>query len=290
MPLWTDGIAVLPMYPNTYLRTYWQMQMRHEIFVAMSFDPRYTDRFNNIIKPAIRNVVIGGRALEPKRVDISKSGDSILTEIMDGVAHSQMVLVDVSTIGADKTTGNPYRNGNVMYELGLALACRQPPEVLLIRDDHDPILFDVTVIPHKTLDFTDPSKTVPQLTTLILDRLNERRIIEDTRIMITLAALGPEELEYLKAYYPRCGSGVVWQHKGTGNSGSLVAIPRLLDARVIQRVGTFDDGIAYTWTLLGYELARRAVEGGPNFQSVPTAIALPADCARAPLPPSNPST
>lgn len=87
-----------------------------------------------MINPAIRSISVDVISLEPCRVDISKSGDSILTEINDGIAHSQMVLADVSSMGKDSVTGKPYRNGNVMYELGLALACCHYSEVLLIRD------------------------------------------------------------------------------------------------------------------------------------------------------------
>jgi len=73
--------------------------------------------------------------LEPLRVDVSKTGDSVLTDIIDGIAHCEMILADVSAIGYDSKTGDPYRNGNVMYEVGLAVAARQPSEVLLIQDD-----------------------------------------------------------------------------------------------------------------------------------------------------------
>lgn len=51
-----------------------------------------------------------------------------------------MVLADVSSIGKDNVTGEAFRNGNVMYEVGLALACRHSSEVLLIRDDNDKFL------------------------------------------------------------------------------------------------------------------------------------------------------
>lgn len=81
----------------------------------------------------------------------------MLTDIMDGIAHSLMVLADVSTAGKDQNTGEPYRNGNVMYEVGLALACRQPAEVLLIRDDRDRFLFDVsTISPSNLTTFARP--------------------------------------------------------------------------------------------------------------------------------------
>jgi hypothetical protein len=95
-----------------------------------------------VIAPGISGITYGTERLKPYRVDLSKSGDSILTDIVDGIAHSQLVLADVSTIGKDSVSGVPYRNGNVLYEVGIALACRHPSEVLLARDDEDKFLFD----------------------------------------------------------------------------------------------------------------------------------------------------
>ena len=109
----------------------------------MSFAPQYQHRFDTVIAPAINSIPLGTERLTACRVDLSKTGDSILTDIVDGIAHSQLVPADVSTIGKDSVTGTPYRNGNVMYEVGIALACRHPSEVLLVRDDEDKFPFTV---------------------------------------------------------------------------------------------------------------------------------------------------
>src|SRR3970040_575024 len=113
------------MHPNSFLRTFWQLEVRPQVFVAMTFDQRYSSRFTNVIEPAISGIRIQGKALSARRVDESKSGDSILTDIVDGIAHARMVLADISTVGTDKEGGAPYRNGDVMYEGALALARRR---------------------------------------------------------------------------------------------------------------------------------------------------------------------
>ncbi len=118
------------MHPNIYLRSFWRSTFTSSVFVAMSFAELYKKRFDEIIKPAIEDITYRGQKLKANRVDLSKTGDSILSDIVDGIAHSIMVLADVSVIGYDSKTGHSYRNGNVMYEVGLALACRQPSEVL----------------------------------------------------------------------------------------------------------------------------------------------------------------
>src|SRR5947208_742360 len=112
------------MHPNVFLRTFWRTELKPQVFVAMSFAEAYRKRYENVIGPAIQDVKVDGVALMPYRVDLSKTGDSILSDIDDGIAHSRLVLVDVSSVGVDSKTGEAYRNGNVMYELGIALACR----------------------------------------------------------------------------------------------------------------------------------------------------------------------
>jgi hypothetical protein len=163
------------MHPNTFLRTFWQLEVKPQIFVAMSFAPEYHVRYEQVIARAISPIRLNGTPLAPYRVDISKSGDSILTDIMEGVAHSRMILVDISSVGRDSKTGEPYRNGNVMYEVGLALACRHPSEILLVRDDRDKFLFDGSTVSHMYLDFTDIEKARAALQIELEARLRAHR-------------------------------------------------------------------------------------------------------------------
>ena len=185
------------MHPNTYLKSFWRLNMLPQVFVAMSFDLEYQDRFHAVIAPAIRGLVVDGEILQPYRVDISKSGDSILTEISNGIAHSRLVLADISSMGKDSRSGHPYRNGNVLYEVGIALACRNPVDVLLVRDDHDPFLFDVSTVPHVTLDFTDTDRAVRLLSEQLQARIQEQNFVTDARIEIAFASLSPAELHWL---------------------------------------------------------------------------------------------
>ena len=70
------------MHPNVYLRTFWSTEIGRdgpEIFVAMSLADEYEERFQQIIRPAIEEIRRGNVALRANRVDLSKSGDSILS-------------------------------------------------------------------------------------------------------------------------------------------------------------------------------------------------------------------
>ncbi|MCZ6606288.1 MAG: hypothetical protein O7A64_01255 [Alphaproteobacteria bacterium] len=169
-----------------------------QVFVAMSFESRFAERYENIIKPAIEAEAISGIRLRAYRVDNSKTGDSILSDIVDGIAHSRLVLADVSVIDEGRYTETPIRNGNVMYEVGVALACRNTSEVLLIRDDSKKFLFDVSTIPHIKVDFSDRDTAIGLLRNAILDRLSESKLVEDARVKIAAQALTQHEIRILK--------------------------------------------------------------------------------------------
>lgn len=185
------------MNPNTYLRTMWRNTFEPKVFVAMSFEERFGRRFNEIIKPAIEDEEIVGNRLSAYRVDLSNSGESILTEISNGIAHSFLFLADVSTIDVLRFSEKPARNSNVLYEVGIALACRTPEEVLLIRDDTDPLIFDTSSIPHQTIDFSDREVAIKEVRSLLIDRATERKIINDARVLTSMSHLSPDDLNLL---------------------------------------------------------------------------------------------
>ena len=244
------------MHPNLYLQTFWRMDLKPQVFVAMSFDSRYQARFDNVIAPAIRGLTVNGTVLQPHRVDLSKSGDSILSEINDGIAHSRLVLADVSSIGKDSVTGHSYRNANVMYEVGLAIACRLPHEVLLVRDDNDRFLFDVSTIPHKRIDFTNVDTARAELREELQNRIKEANYMNDARVNKAISGLTGGEistLKYIASLPPTTSSG--WPNEG--NVRGMVSIPRLLDKHLIICRGEFEEGFAaYRATELGYVVAK----------------------------------
>lgn len=256
------------MHPQLYLNTFWRLELKPTIFVAMSFADRYKARFTEIIEPAINSIEVNAKALKADRVDISKSGDSVLTDIIEGIAHSQMVLADVSSIGKDSVTGEPYRNGNVMYEVGLALACRHTSEVLLIRDDTDKFLFDVSTIPHKRIDFTDKARAIEELRSELIARLKERNHINDARVQLAISGLTGDEVTALK-YIADLTPGTVWgrPNKGVVDFHAMASIPRLLDKQLIKVVGEFEEGYpAYHPTPLGSTVAQLVKSGLRKFK------------------------
>lgn len=186
------------MHPNAFLKTLWRNEILDQVFVAMDFDERFDDRFDEIIKPAIEAEPFSGISLRAFRVDNSRTGDSILTDIIDGIAHSRLVLADVSVIDEGRYKQTPIRNGNVMYEVGVALACRNPTDVLLIRDDTKPFLFDVSTIPHMEIDFSKEAAAIESLRNAISGRLHASDLLNDARVQIAAKTLTQDEIRIMQ--------------------------------------------------------------------------------------------
>jgi hypothetical protein len=160
------------MFPRNYFGLFPPFPRENKVFVAMSFDDRFLPRWENVILPAIRNVAVNDAALEPDRVDARRIGDSILTEILGGVTNDRLILADVSTLG--HVNGRPIRNGNVMYEIGLAHSVRLPEEVLIFRSDSDHLLFDVANVRVNSYDPDgDPAGARSQVSDAIIESLKE---------------------------------------------------------------------------------------------------------------------
>lgn len=262
------------MHPNTYLRTLWRPETLDQVFVAMSFEPRFDERYCEIIKPAVESSLIAGRRLTAYKVDNSLTGDSILTDIADGIAHSAVILADVSVIDEGRFTGYPIRNGNVMYEVGMALSCRLPSEVLLIRDDEKRFLFDVSTIPHMAVDFSDKLTATDRIRAALHDRLTETKRIYDARVTIASRRLTPLELQVLEGFI-KLGPGVA-QDFGRRETGMLNipmerVISALLEKGCIQSVGrnTETPGLFYQMTPFGRDVASSGTSTLPKLTPKP---------------------
>jgi hypothetical protein len=165
------------LYPQSYFSLIPPFPRRSRVFVAMSFEPRFGDRWQAVLAPAIRGVSHGGAPLEPFRVDLSRASDAILTEILEAIADSYAIVADLTAIG--EIDGRPVRNANVLYEVGLAHAVRLPEEVVLFRSDKGALDFDVAGVRVHSYDPDhDPSAAralVADTVTASLAALESRR-------------------------------------------------------------------------------------------------------------------
>lgn len=178
------------MYPSEYYSLYPPFPRQDQIFVAISFSGAFRFRWENVIEPAVSRVAINDKELKAHRVDMKIVSDSILTEILTGISRSRLVIADITTIG--RVDDRPVRNGNVLYEVGLAQAVRLPEEVLLFRSDDDPLLFDVSNI---RVNSYDPDNEPEKAQEIVIDAIMSAFKEIDLKKHLTVQRLA-ETLDY----------------------------------------------------------------------------------------------
>lgn len=227
------------MYPKSFLDLFPPFPREDTVFVAMSFAPAFQPRWEQVLEPAITSIEVNGVAQKALRVDARRISDSIVTEILQGVSRSRLVLADISTVEyLPDPEPQPIRNANVMYEVGLAHAVRLAEEVVLFRSDDDRLLFDLSNIRVNRYDPDgDPSAARARVSETIIAALRELDLQRHLAVRDVAEGLGyPAWMVLAEAQQE---SGV--RHPSTrtmgealGSASRSAAITRLLDLRAIR--------------------------------------------------------
>lgn len=158
------------MYPLNVFNLFPPFPSNNKVFVAMDFGKKNEKRWKLVIEPAVRAITtdstVNGTKLEPYRVDMRKVSDSIITDITYGISKCILFFADVTTVRHCQKKA--FRNGNVLYEVGIAHSSRLPEEVILFRSDNDPLLFDLTTI---RVNKYDPDKKPEEARNLVKEAL-----------------------------------------------------------------------------------------------------------------------
>lgn len=224
------------MFPSNYLSLFPAFPKNYKVFVAMSFDSKFDNRYSSVIEPALRRVQVNDRSLEPYRVDARTISDSILTEILSGISTSRLVFADVSTI--EKIGDKPIRNGNVMYEVGMAHAVRQPEEVLLFRSDDDQVLFDVANVRLNNYAPEDsPDEARERIVNTVINSLKELDLKKN--LAIQQAADTLDNPSWMLLVEAQAGKGISHPETRTmgqvlGAASRVASIQRLLNVGAIK--------------------------------------------------------
>ena len=222
------------MYPAQLFSLFPPFPREDKVFVAMSFDPRFEARWEKVILPSIRRVKVNGVSLQAHRVDVRKVSDSILTEILTAISNYRLTLADITTVA--HVDGRPIRNGNVMYEMGLAHAVRLPEEVILFRSDTDLLLFDIANVRvnHYEPD-SKPEESQDKVISVVIDALNELDLRKSLTVQRAVEALDFAGWNIL------LGTQDVVNHPVVRNMGealsyasAIAAISRLLEMGILQ--------------------------------------------------------
>lgn len=228
------------MYPAELLNLFPSYPKTNMVFVAMSFDPQFNSRWNKILLPAASKVPVNNEALFSHRIDLANKNDSLITEIVKNISESRLFIGDVSTIGYLPVNGNtnkPVRNANVLYEVGLAHACRLPEEVILIRSDNDQLDFDISGVRVHQYNPDNIEESIETVVNLMLDALkstdDRKRIsVENASklVDVTMYYLLQESLKSIPHPSTRTMGEVL------SNTERVTAINRLLSLGMFETV------------------------------------------------------
>ncbi len=223
------------MFPKQYLDLFSAFPRGNTVFVAMPFGGQFDDRWNNIIDPAVRSVSRDGERMEPIRVDTRRVGESVITEILDGISTAAIVIAEVSTVAT--IDGKAFRNANVLYEVGIAQAVRLPTEILLFRSDNDPLLFDISNIRVNRYDPSDSRAARRIVSEAIVDAFKEIDLTKHRAVEKAADALDWEAFTVLATSSTPDG----FPHPPLGTMGQVLgnvlkygALERLLSTGAIQ--------------------------------------------------------
>jgi hypothetical protein len=238
------------MYPREFFDTFWRGSLRKEVFVAISFADEFTDIWTEAIRPAIVSDV----GMVDNRVNTSVLSGSVITKILDGVAHATLIFADISIMKKGSWRGQ--RNGNVMYELGIAHAIRPPTDVVVVRNDRKEINFDVAGIQVHHYPREDAAASRALFTRLLQSALEERGKIMSIMMQQARELLDGDSLT------------LMWQRRDFQPFGidkqapaqDRLAVQRLLDMDIIRCVIPQHGHYQYVWTDFG-----KAVYNHPNL-------------------------
>ena len=247
------------VYPRDFFDTYWRGDLKNEVFVIMSFADEFTPVWESAIKPAIENDTEG--KLFAHRVDATKLSGSIVTEILDGIAHARLVFAEVSVCTTGKWNGQ--RNANAMYELGIAHAIRPAQELVVVRNDHEEINFDVAGIKIQSYDKADLVGARQTFGSLLndavkqVDQVKHLKVSEacdslDADCLTLMASVGKDD--FFSTNSPKT-MGEVMNQMAVGTKD---AVRHLLSLGIVRfDANTALGAYAYHWTAFGKAVLRK---------------------------------
>ena len=226
------------MYPGELLNLFPPFPRTDMVFVAMSFDDAFLPRWVEVIQPAASSVEVNNKKLSAHRVDLVNKNDSLITEIVKNISECRLFLADISTIGylpIDARKNKPIRNANVMYEIGIAHACRLPEEVIILRSDNDPLDFDIAGVRIHSYDPTnkkEASLVVQNLIINALDSIDDRKhmTVEKAVQSLDITAFLLLQESLVEIQHPRMRS----MRDIAANTERVAAINRMLSAGLFE--------------------------------------------------------
>ena len=243
------------MHPHTFYSSLFDRNKRDEAFVIMSFAAEFHARWNDVLLPAIESDL----GLKANRVDYNLSGESIVHDILDGIANARLVIADITSTHMSDPSGVlwPQRNGNVMWEVGIAHTMRLPDEVIMVRSDDDPSIFDLTQFRAFNYDPTNAAAARQIVSYLAQDRLKNLELTKQRKVTEAIESLDADSLTLIVAhrkhdYFSVNRASTIGDAMSEMAAGTKPAVRHLLSLGMIRcDVAMSSNAYAYNWTDFG---------------------------------------
>jgi hypothetical protein len=236
------------MYPKHFFERFWEGEQKNQLFVGIAFDDSVASRFT-LIDKAVKSLNFENAF----RVGLETEANSINDRIFDGIANSKMLLFDLS----DDSRTNDI-NHNVIYELGIANAIREPFDIVLIRkkSNNKPKLpFDIQGL---HINFFEDNLTEEFIKMIVESAFKNQKWHKSKRVRVAAESIDENGLSLMYSIGCR-PKGFNHFHSNGWEAERKMSLLRLIDLGIVRfacvcypdRKG-FEN--AYHWTSFGYEV------------------------------------
>jgi len=189
------------MHRKWFFDQFWEGDQRDVLYVFMSFSELYNQKFD-----LIKEVAKDHFRERADRADCSEGSNVIMTDVMNGIANSKMLLFDLSDDSKHDQNCKEKTCQNVLYELGIAHSIREPEDIILIRKKSDiKVPFDIFDVRRDQYEGElDPS----WLKEKIERALKNQEWHKSKRVVAAIKSLDPYAAEILNEFgrYPERNS------------------------------------------------------------------------------------
>jgi len=239
------------MYPKFFFERFWEGEQQNKLFVCMPFHDAFDSRFNDKIIPAAKEAGFENAT----RVKEDTEGQVVMDKILDGIANSKMVLVDLTDDPKSPCEYSKHVNGNVLYEAGIANAMREPSAIVMIRDQ-DPTTADFDIRGMTINQPPDGLLTKDWLLSLLKTSLDNHKWFESKRVKAAAESIDEFGLGLMLNKGKRPNG---WNHFNTAGFAVEVkmSVLRLIDLGILwfnTARSRRPEEYAYHWTSFGYEV------------------------------------
>lgn len=191
------------------------------------------------------------------RVKENQVADDITAKILNGIANSKTLLFDLSDDPKSPCKYSRQPNGNVLYELGIAVAMREPEDILLIKEKSSSVIpFDISSL---TINEYEKSLKFGWLKDKLNKTLESQEWYRSRRVKAVARSIDSFGLKLMLSIYAQRpkGSEHFNDEKMRLQPEAKLAILRLLDLGILW-FATDKNGTeyAYHWTSFGKEVMK----------------------------------